>query len=58
MSVLSVVALSGGKTLRLEAPRINDPEACRIFTPPRKRHVSRDVSAGPITLFVVRPPGR
>ena len=57
MSVLSVVPLSGGKTLHVEAPRINDPEACRMFTPPPgnvtcARRLSRTVCS------LVRPPAR
>jgi len=34
MSVLDAVALSGGKTLHVEAHRINDLERVGMFTPP------------------------
>jgi hypothetical protein len=58
MSVLNAVPLSGRKTTFVEAPRINEPEACRMSAPPWRRPVSRDLPAGPTTLFVARPPVR
>jgi len=46
MSVLDAVALSGGKTLHVEAHRINDLERVGMFTPPLEtscaaRHLGR-----------------
>jgi hypothetical protein len=36
MSVLNAMPLPGRKATFVEAPRINEPEACRMSAPPRK----------------------
>jgi len=43
MTIRPLFVQSDQKTFRLEGLRIDDFEACRVFIPPRKRLVSRDV---------------